>query len=305
MIGTFVITNYLYDKMSKTDSNKKYIFVVPKTFLKTPSKGDVEEKLFTTITLQNPRTREHEMFLLKKSAETKTTLCEVNCHLSEPSSWFIGDNYIQSDGSIYISSPVDPLFFLLPYLSNEKSGKFVLLDQILDDTALRVFDDSNILDKQQIMNIAESQDAGSFCAYKYSQGRTLEWLEKKVKRLSEAIRKCGMNFGHNDEHQQHKEEVHYAFGMISDYIDPSLAGLLKTKMSIVDRVEKRKSAGIKQPSAKKSKAEATEDYSLPLHQIQEPTKKNLTRAQKALKKVDKAGMKSISSFFKAKPAKAK
>jgi len=289
--------------MSKSICDKKYIFVVPKTFLETSCKDDTgtEENLFTTINLQNPKTKEHEMFLLKKSPGRKTTLCEVNCHLSEPSSWFIGDNYVQSDGSIYLSSPVDPLYFLLPYLSNEKSGKFVLLDQILDDTSARVFDDSDILEKQQILNIANSQDAGSFCAYKYSEEKTLEWLQKKVRRVAEALGKSGMNLGNPDEERKQNEEIHYAYGMISDYIEPSLAALLKTKMNIVDRVEKRKSVGGKQPSAKKSKAEATEDYSLPLHQIQEPVKKNLNRAQKALQKVDKKGMKSISSFFKAKP----
>ena len=119
-----------------------------------------------------------------------------------------------------------------------------------------------------------------------------------------------MNFGiHSEEEPESTDkETHYAFGMLCDYIDPALAALLKTKMNIVDRVEKRKSvAGTGGKPAKKAKGEVsvTEDYSMPLHQIQEPTKKNLTKAQKALKKVDKKGMKSISSFFKAKPTKAK
>lgn len=137
--------------------------------------------------------------------------------------------------------------------------------------------------------------------HRYSEEKTLEWLQKKVRRVADALGKSGMNLGNPDEERKQNEEIHYAYGMISDYIEPSLAALLKTKMNIVDRVEKRKSVGGKQPSAKKSKAEATEDYSLPLHQIQEPVKKNLNRAQKALQKVDKKGMKSISSFFKAKP----
>ena len=81
----------------------------------------------------------------------------------------LGDNYVQSDGSLYVSTPVDPLFTLLPYLMKEKSGKFVLLDQIFDEAASTVFGDctdSVAASKQQIMNIADCQDAGSFCAYR-------------------------------------------------------------------------------------------------------------------------------------------
>ena len=76
--------------MSKSSSpiyNKKYVFVLPKAFLKT-SKDD-DNCLFTTVQLSSPKTQEKEMFLLKKAAG-KTTVCEVNCHLSDPSSWLIG-----------------------------------------------------------------------------------------------------------------------------------------------------------------------------------------------------------------------
>ena len=75
---------------------------------------------------------------------------------------------MQSDGSLYVSTPVDPLFILLPYLMKEKSGKFVLLDQIFDEEACTVFGDctDDVASKEQIMNIADCQDAGSFSAYR-------------------------------------------------------------------------------------------------------------------------------------------
>ena len=70
------------------NSNKKYVFVLPKAFLEKTE--DDDNCLFTTVQLPNPKTHEKEMFLLKKAAG-KTTVCEVNCHLSDPSSWFIGE----------------------------------------------------------------------------------------------------------------------------------------------------------------------------------------------------------------------
>ena len=141
--------------------------------------------------------------------------------------------------------------------------------------------------------------------FRYNEQKALDWLQKKVLRLSTAIHDSPIfTTGGGCDSEKGDGDLHYAFGMISDYIEPTLALKLKTMMNISDRVEKRKSSSGKQPVAKKVKCEANEDYSkLPLQAIQEPPKKNLNRAQKSLQKVNKKGMKNISSFFKAKPAK--
>eukprot|EP00798_Chlamydomonas_sp_ICE-L_P004557 gene4557-14737_t len=65
-------------------------------------------------------------------------LQEVNRFKQKQSSWFVGGGVV-SDGGVYMATPVDPIFVLLPVLERSRaktassSGMFCPLEQILSD----------------------------------------------------------------------------------------------------------------------------------------------------------------------------
>ncbi len=50
-------------------------------------------------------------------------LLEIQRASDDPSSWFV-DNTVQQDGSIYFTTPVDPLFIFLPLLEDSRKQVF-------------------------------------------------------------------------------------------------------------------------------------------------------------------------------------
>lgn len=91
--------------------------------------------------------------------------------------------------------------------------------------------------------------------------------------------------------------------MVCDYLPIGLHQTLKTSLGIKEVACKRKIKA-SNTSSKKAKTEPSEDYSLQSNNsLKSSEKKSLTKAQKALSKVDKTGMKTMSSFFKVKDKK--
>ena len=96
--------------------------------------------------------------------------------------------------------------------------------------------------------------------------------------------------------------LQYACSMICDYIPIDLHQTLKTHLKCKETASKRKNTATGMLfSSKKAKSEPIEDYSFSKSKnFLKSEKKSLTKAQKALSKVDKKGMKTMSCFFKAK-----
>uniref|UniRef100_A0A7N4NJ27 Ribonuclease H2 subunit B n=1 Tax=Sarcophilus harrisii TaxID=9305 RepID=A0A7N4NJ27_SARHA len=104
------------------------------------------------------------------------------------------------------------------------------------------------------------------------------------------------------EETQKKDYIRYAHGLISEYIPKELSEDLAKYLKLPEL-----STSLPEPPLKKRKAsdgpvEAEEDYTK-FNSIDLKTKKTnskMTAAQKALAKVDKSGMRSISTFFGTK-----
>ncbi|XP_078483307.1 ribonuclease H2 subunit B [Ciona intestinalis] len=274
--------------------NSSKIFVLPE---KCMSDG----RNCSIITLLHPRTQEKTKFLIS-SDENKTELFELNQYTDDFSSWFINEQTVKSDGTVYIVTPLDPLFMCLPALCTNAREKFVPLDQLFstengEGVLSKVYEHS-VANVKQLDNICDSKSCVDFFAYRYNETKTLEWLKIKVERTVDALKSADLFIGDTEGDAY----TRYAYGLICENINADLAKKLAKHLKIPERMEKRKSSG-NQPNAKKVKTEATEDYSKLVKSPTNSENKNLTRAQKALKKVDKSGMKNISSFFGAKPKK--
>lgn len=124
----------------------------------------------TFVVLPHPQTNRKVQFLLKESDKI-SCLYELNKHQENPSSWLMDSNVVKSDGSILVATPFDPLYILLSCLFQDKTGKYVLLDQLVanfcdvPNIGNRLF--RCLKSKSQMNNIADLVDNGDLEAYKY------------------------------------------------------------------------------------------------------------------------------------------
>lgn len=74
-----------------------------------------------TVRLQHPRTGVKVMFM--RTAERLLEVQSFSEESSEPRSWLLtggGQGRVQQDGTLFLSTPVDPLFLILPHLWNAR-----------------------------------------------------------------------------------------------------------------------------------------------------------------------------------------
>ncbi|XP_044524880.1 ribonuclease H2 subunit B [Gracilinanus agilis] len=232
--------------------------------------------------LHNPCTGEAALYLFNTNAQQ---LFEVKAFHEEYHSWFIGQT-VQHDGRLLLVTPMDPLFMVLYYLikAEKEQGKFQPLDQIVIDpefpSCSMLLQCANL--RLFLHHVTEEKEIGNKKFYKYSKEKTLKWLNKK-------------------------DYIRYAYGLISEYIPKELSEDLAKYLKLPEL-----SAPLPEPPLKKRKSsggpvEAEEDYTK-FNSVDLKTKKTnskMTAAQKALAKVDKSGMRSISTFFGSKAKASK
>ncbi|XP_011409827.1 PREDICTED: ribonuclease H2 subunit B-like [Amphimedon queenslandica] len=238
---------------------------------------------------------------------------ELNKTSSQYRSWFIGES-VQSDGSFYVCTKMDPLFFILAALLSSKSiDKFTTLDAILDHCSHSYLIE-NLVSPTQMSNITDSKVIqGDVIVYRYNKEKTLCWLSKKVELLSSTLKEQGIYVGKGSqsvhyvrsnkqtslaEDEEYKE---YASGMIKDYVPASLCEDLDAKYQLAAVDRKRPiEDGNELPAKKRQISEPTEDYSKGVKPVAVKVEPKLSAAQKALAKVNKKGMKTMTSFFTKK-----
>uniref|UniRef100_A0A8C6S7G6 Ribonuclease H2 subunit B n=1 Tax=Neogobius melanostomus TaxID=47308 RepID=A0A8C6S7G6_9GOBI len=260
------------------------------------------------VKLKNPRTDAASLYLLGSD----TQLYEVKAFEEDCHSWFISQT-VQQDGRLLFITPLDPIFLLLPYLIHAgKEEKFQPLDQLLVDENFPSC--STLLSCScSLCHVAEEKEVGGLKFYRYSQERTLVWLKKKVDRTVMALKKKNISVGEGvksttyirvktDSDGHEEDYLHYAHGLISEYLSEDLSDTLRKHLKLPELTSPKES----EPPSKKRKlsdkpVEAGEDYTKfnSADFARKPPKK-MTSAQKTLAKVDKSGMKSMSSFFSPK-----
>ncbi|XP_078613682.1 ribonuclease H2 subunit B-like [Branchiostoma floridae x Branchiostoma japonicum] len=292
---------------SNSEEKDQWVVVVPDSVAGSQDGGP------TFVKLLHPKTEKSAMFLFTKENQQ---VLEVLAFQEEFRSWFIGES-VQQDGSLHMVTPVDPLFLVLPYLVKAyESGMYMPIDQLLSDDqypeCTRLLSCINPSDLEHICDVKGSGDVR---ACRYSEERTLEWLKQKVEQAADkltdsSVKVTGgaqlLTFTHSLKTEQASRDdyLRYACGLVSDYISTDLSKQLTQHMGI-KLPEKKEKCG--EPPAKKAKLsseipEAAEDYSKFAVKDDKPKNTKMTAAQRALSKVDKTGMKSISSFFSPKTA---
>ncbi|MEE6472276.1 hypothetical protein FKM82_009564 [Ascaphus truei] len=265
----------------------QWVLVAPES-LNDEAKEPNNKTLFTK--LRNPGTEKGAMFLFTSSGQ----LLEVKAFHEEYRSWFIGQT-VQQDGRLLFATPMDPLFLVLYYLvkADKKQGKFQPVDQVVVDEE---FPSCSMLLQctqvaQSLHHVTEEKEIGSKKFYKYSKEKTLQWLKKKVDQTIKVLKSSDVcvgggvqsaTFVRSKQGADVKEEdyTRYAHGLISEYLSEDLSEDLSKYLQLPEL-----SSPTPEPPGKSNS--------------------KMTAAQKSLAKVDKSGMKNISSFFSPKGKMAK
>jgi len=263
------------------------------------------------VRLRNPSTDAASLYLFSSG---DVQLYEVKAFQEEFHSWFIGQT-VQRDGKLLYITPVDPIYLILPYLMKAgNEGRFQPMDQVVMDEEFPAC--SRLLSctrcPASLHHITEEKDVGGLKFHRYSQEKTLDWLKKKVERTVKALRKSNISVGEgvkSTTYMRVKEEaldedyLRYAHGLISEYTSEDLSKALLKHLQLPELTSPKKDI---EPPTKKRKlsdkpVEAAEDYTkFNSSDFARKPPKKMTAAQKSLAKVDKTGMKSMSSFFSPK-----
>jgi len=292
----------------KNDPNiETRVMIVPEAALQEASSENVQ-----IIKLRHPKTETGSSFLLNPSNKR---IFELMSFEEDHRSWFIGSKVV-SDGRIFLTTPVNPVFLALPYLV--KAEKLVPLDQMLEDSEFPLTEEVLIaaLD-EKLEVIADRKGDKDLNVWKYNEEKALEWLTSKVKSLGKMLEKQGIDVtgGATSNIYRHTESssatsvdyLRYGLGIIEEYLSQDLAKKLEVKLELPEEEKIKGEKGNKRlsldqgsntPNKKKMKIEGpTEDYSKGSKKVE--VKEELSAKQKALATSAK-GTKSIMSFFSKK-----
>jgi len=292
----------------KSDPNSETrVMIVPEDALQDASTENIQ-----IIKLRHPKTENGSSFLLNPSNKR---IFELMSFEEDHRSWFIGSKVV-SDGRIFLTTPVNPVFLALPYLA--KAEKLVPLDQMLEDSEFPLSEEVLVAALgEKLEVIADRKGDRDLNVWKYNEEKTLEWLMSKVKCLGNMLEKQGIDVtgGATSNIYKHTEStsatsveyLRYGLGITEEYISQDLAEKLRSKLELPEEEKVKGEKGNKRmsidqgsdtPNKKKMKIEGpTEDYSKGAKKAE--VKEELSSKQKALATSAK-GTKSIMSFFSKK-----
>lgn len=225
------------------------------------------------------------------------------CHVVKKkySSWFIDDSVI-ADGSLYIWTPVDILFLLLPALEKSRSqGTFCSIDHVVEcmDCGQDGYRLMSIIDRQKdkIKSICEWKENGGDIYFKLDDDKVVSWLVKKVRRLEAALKEKDKAFEALDE----KALAGYASGIVAEYISDAWNSMLHKSLGVDLPTEGSKEEAVHSIDATIEQYHSSKKPKLDKKDIAKARQMEAKREAKAKQLAkETAGMKKMSSFFAVK-----
>ncbi|XP_053403465.1 ribonuclease H2 subunit B-like isoform X2 [Mercenaria mercenaria] len=235
--------------------------------------------------LRHPRTGQKCLFLFTNEDKD---IYEIVQFKEEYRSWFIGET-IQHDGSIFLTTQVDPVFLILPYLIKAaQSEKFMTLDQtVCDDDFPECQRLQSCCQPELLEHVADVKGDDDFKVYRFNKDKTLSWLKLKTENVCKVLERKNIcvSGAKTSELIQSKatedEYMRYAYGIVSDYLSTEMSSALREHLGIPVVTEKRPSDA-KNPPSKRAKLEditPSEDYSSNVKQDDKSNKYNGSASQ--------------------------
>ena len=161
--------------------------------------------------------------------------------------------------------------------------------------------------------ICDTEDVDGDKYYRFSIAKAMDWLQSKIdavtavldrKAVITSTRSVGMDqlkfLGKVDSNRS--DQARYACSLLEDYLPPEVAVHLRKHLKIPDSVVQTPRDAVQSGgSASGGKELPKEDYFVDPKYGMKIDEQKLTRAQKQLAKVDKKGIRPITSFFTSKP----
>ncbi|KAG0221491.1 Ribonuclease H2 subunit B [Mortierella sp. GBA43] len=228
-------------------------------------------------------------------------------------SWFVGDT-IQSDGALYMITPVDPIFMCIPILdkirqrTDESEGRFLALQDMFESdqyTSLRRLTQLDKLDQHLalICEVRESTLAGTGKSFRLDDQRVLTWLQRKVQVLVDqflSIPALSNSIAYTEslpEACRTEAITQGSLRLVSGYLSDSWVTKLAAeyKFPELDKFECRTQLPTLSDYGKRSAADMDDGP-----KSKETKKPKMSAGTRKLAKASTAGMKPLSSFFAKK-----
>uniref|UniRef100_A0A0D3DF62 CTP synthase n=2 Tax=Brassica oleracea var. oleracea TaxID=109376 RepID=A0A0D3DF62_BRAOL len=166
------------------------------------------------LTLRHPKSDNGTCYLFSNGM-----LQEIQWFKQSYGSWFLGD-YISQDGSLYMATPVDPVFILLPIFDEarmkkgEDPGKFRQLDEILFVEGYPEYQHLLPLAEKSMEIVCQTQEVGSMKFYRLDNSKVLAWLTCKVSCLKKTLPELDKNYAAQGE----KQTLVDAVSIVGEYL---------------------------------------------------------------------------------------
>uniref|UniRef100_A0A1B6DRY5 Ribonuclease H2 subunit B n=1 Tax=Clastoptera arizonana TaxID=38151 RepID=A0A1B6DRY5_9HEMI len=219
-----------------SQSGNTWLFLVKGEALEVPE-GYAGTGTPDIVQLRHPQTGAPAMFLFSPG---DGLVQEVLTFSENKRSWFLEES-IKQDGKMHLSTPIDPIFLVLPYL-RKISSYASPLDQIVQDDEFpdteRLLSCSGLKLLPQVADKKGDEDVN---AYKYNEEKTLTWLQKKTECVAEMLKQKGIHVSggnavsasfvksNNDSTENY---LKYAHGIVSEYLPDDLSARLSRHLGL-------------------------------------------------------------------------
>ncbi|XP_019415483.1 PREDICTED: ribonuclease H2 subunit B [Lupinus angustifolius] len=179
-----------------------------------PDPGTSGNGLGSTITLRHPKSGNATQYLFVNGV-----LQEFQWFKNLYGSWFLGD-YVNEDGRLYLSTPVDPVFLMLPTFEEARMkkgddpGKFRQLDEILFIDGYPGYQQLMSIVENYMQVVCEVKEMGSLKFFRLDDSKVLRWLCYKVCQLKQTLSKLDKNYAAQEE----KDALVDAVSILGEYL---------------------------------------------------------------------------------------
>ncbi|GAM21361.1 hypothetical protein SAMD00019534_045360, partial [Acytostelium subglobosum LB1] len=205
-----------------------------------------DEASYTVLSLLNPKTKSRYMF------DKRTQLIlEINNFRQRPSSWFM-DNSVRHDGSLYCTSPIDPLFLIIPYLErakeranqSSKAVEYVEPSQMMCEPQFQQLKDAGfVVDDSQLELICDHTTLSDRKLYALNTDKMMLWLKCKVEQMRKHLYDTNTNTYRASAIQSksasdtpHEIWLQMALDFVGEYLAEGLLASLKQHLGYASKV---------------------------------------------------------------------
>lgn len=266
------------------------------------------------VNLRHPNTGEAGVFLFSSA---NNSVQEILTFAEGKRSWLIEES-VKSDGKMHLSTPIDPIFLVLPYLKKYCTAQAIPLDQLLRDDEFPQMERLLKCTGLKSLNmVADRKGDEELNAFKYNEEKTLLWLQKKTERVADILKQKKIHVingaasatfvaSSRDENVNTEAYLKHAHGIVSEYLMEDLSDKLLKYLNLTEETNtntKRKTCGnLAQPEAKHPKLEEERTLTGNALDLSKPTIKSIKQSIQTSKEKSRAkasvGNKSITHFFK-------